>query len=70
MMLTRKSAGAPAHLSSSRLFAQSSQDAAKTIDRRAFLKRSASRGRGRVRSQLPFSMIGKAEAAARKKAQH
>jgi len=47
MMLTRKSAGAPAHLSSSRLSRSLSGMLAKTIDRRAFLKRSGiAAGRG------------------------
>src|SRR3989442_564572 len=65
MMLTRKSAGAPAHLSSSRLSRSLSGMLAKTIDRRAFLKRSGiAAGAGAFASQLPFSMIGKAEAAA------
>ncbi|TMH39892.1 MAG: twin-arginine translocation signal domain-containing protein, partial [Betaproteobacteria bacterium] len=64
-MLTRKSAGAPAHLSSSRLSRSLSGMLAKTIDRRAFLKRSGiAAGAGAFASQLPFSMIGKAEAAA------
>src|SRR3989449_9226154 len=67
MMLTRKSAGAPAHLSSSRLSRSLSGMLAKTIDRRAFLKRSGiAAGAGAFASQLPFSMIGKAEAAAEK----
>src|SRR5712692_7964677 len=67
MMLTRKSTGAPAHLSSSRLSRSLSGMLAKTIDRRAFLKRSGiAAGAGAFASQLPFSMIGKAEAAAEK----
>src|SRR5437879_3461465 len=67
MMLTRKSAGAPAHLSSSRLSRSLSGMLAKTIDRRAFLKRSGiAAGAGAFASQLPFSMIDKAEAAAEK----
>src|SRR2546428_2264959 len=67
MMLTRKFAGAPAHLSSSRLSRSLSGMLAKTIDRRAFLKRSGiAAGAGAFASQLPFSMIGKAEAAAEK----
>ncbi len=67
MMLTRKSAGAPAHLSSSRLSRSLSGMLAKTIDRRTFLKRSGvAAGAGAFASQLPFSMIGKAEAAAEK----
>src|SRR5947207_6509911 len=66
MMLTRKSAGAPAHLSSgnSRLSRSLSGMLAKTIDRRAFLKRSGvAVGAGAFATQLPFNMIGKAEAA-------
>src|SRR2546430_6200068 len=66
MMLTRKSAGAPAHLSSgnSRLSRSLSGMLAKTIDRRAFLKRSGlAAGAGAFASQLPFNMIGKADAA-------
>src|SRR6266571_4375597 len=67
MMLTRKSAGAPAHLSSSRLSRSLSGMLAKTIDRRTFLKRSGvAAGAGAFASQLPFSMIGKAEAASEK----
>src|SRR2546427_12508438 len=67
MMLTRKSAGAPAHLSSSRLSRSLSGMLAKTIDRRTFLKRSGvAAGAGAFASQLPFSMIGKADAAAEK----
>ena len=63
MLLTRKSAGAPAHSSSSRLSRSLSGMLAKTIDRRAFLKRSGvAVGAGAFASQLPFSMIGKAEA--------
>src|SRR5213592_4738885 len=66
MMLTRKSAGAPAHLSSgnSRLSRSLSGMLAKTIDRRAFLKRSGlAAGAGAFATQLPFNMIGKADAA-------
>jgi formate dehydrogenase major subunit len=64
MLLTRKSAGAPAHLSSSRLSRSLSGMLAKTIDRRAFLKRSGvAVGAGAFATQLPFNMIGKAEAA-------
>src|SRR5213083_2489807 len=66
MMLTRKSAGAPAHLASgnSRLSRGLSGMLAKTIDRRAFLKRSGlAAGAGAFATQLPFNMIGKAEAA-------
>src|SRR5437879_6183046 len=66
MMLTRKSAGAPALLSpgNSRLSRSLSGMLAKTIDRRAFLKRSGlAAGAGAFASQLPFNMIGKADAA-------
>ncbi|MGB7543370.1 MAG: molybdopterin-dependent oxidoreductase, partial [Burkholderiales bacterium] len=66
MMLTRKSAGAPAHLSSGqgRLSRGLSGMLAMTIDRRTFLKRSGvAAGAGTFASQLPFNMIGKAEAA-------
>ncbi|HTF14655.1 MAG TPA: molybdopterin-dependent oxidoreductase, partial [Burkholderiales bacterium] len=64
MMLTRKSAGAPAHLSSSRLSRSLSGMLAKTLDRRTFLKRSGvAAGAGAFASQLPFNMIGKADAA-------
>src|SRR5947199_7136819 len=66
MMLTRKSAGAPAHLSAgnSRLSRSLSGMLAKTIDRRAFLKRSGlAAGAGAFATQLPFNMIGKADAA-------
>jgi formate dehydrogenase major subunit len=66
MMLTRKSTGAPAQLSSGHggLSRSLSGMLAKTIDRRTFLKRSGvAAGAGAFASQLPFSMIGKAEAA-------
>src|SRR5882762_9286333 len=66
MMLTRKSTGAFAQLSSGhgRLSRSLSGMLAKTIDRRTFLKRSGvAAGAGAFASQLPFSMIGKAEAA-------
>src|SRR5499427_10501987 len=64
MLLTRKSAGAPAHSSSSRLSRSLSGMLAKTLDRRAFLKHSGvAAGAGAFATQLPFSMIGKAEAA-------
>src|SRR5882762_4177147 len=67
MLLTRKSTGGPAHLSSSRLSRSLSGMLAKTIDRRAFLKRSGvAAGAGAFASQLPFNMIGKADAAADK----
>jgi formate dehydrogenase major subunit len=61
MLLTRKSAGAPAH--PSRLSRSLSGMLAKTLDRRAFLKRSGvAVGAGAFATQLPFNMIGKAEA--------
>src|SRR5713101_9233669 len=69
MLLTRKSAGAPAHPSSghgaqSRLRRSLSGMLAKTMDRRAFLKRSGvAAGAGAFATQLPFNKIGKAEAA-------
>jgi formate dehydrogenase major subunit len=67
MLLTRKSAGAPAHSSSSRPQSRLSRSLsgmlAKTLDRRAFLKRSGvAAGAGAFATQLPFSMISKAEA--------
>ena len=67
MLLTRKSAGAPAHSTSSRLSRSLSGMLARTLDRRAFLKRSGvAVGAGAFATQLPFSMIGKAEAASEK----
>jgi len=70
MLLTRKSGAAAAtpsrgHASvQSRLSRGLSSVLARTIDRRTFLKRSGvSLGAGAVAAQLPFSMIGKAEAA-------
>ena len=70
MLLTRKSAGAPAHPAGgqsrpeSRLRRSLSGMLAKTLDRRAFLKRSGvAVGAGAFATQLPFNMIGKAEAA-------
>ena len=67
MLLTRKSAGAPAHPAAaghSRLSRSLSGMLAKTIDRRAFLKHSGvAVGAGAFATQLPFNMIGKAEAA-------
>ena len=67
MLLTRKSTGAPAHSSQSRHQSRLSRSLsgmlAKTLDRRAFLKRSGvAVGAGAFATQLPFSMIGKAEA--------
>jgi len=62
MLLTKKSS-APA-APQSRLSRGLSAVMGKTLDRRSFLKRSGiAAGAGAVASQLPFSMIGKAEAA-------
>ena len=62
MLLTRKSATAPS--AQSRLARGLAGMLAKTIDRRTFLKRSGvAAGAGAFASQLPFNMIGKAEAA-------
>ena len=70
MLLTRKSTGgaAASSASQSRLSRSASQALrgvlGKTIDRRTFLKRSGvSVGAGAVATQLPFNMLGKAEAA-------
>ena len=66
MLLTRKSpSGAPlrAH-AESKLSRSLAGVLAKTIDRRTFLKRSGvAAGAGAFASQLPFNLIGKAEAA-------
>jgi len=69
-MLTRKSAGAPVSLgrTESKLRRSLTGAFARTIDRRTFLKRSGiTVGTGAalstLASQLPFSMIGKADAA-------
>jgi len=63
MLLTRKSSAAAAM--PSRLSRNLSGVIGKTMDRRAFLKRSGlSVGVGAFASQLPFNMIGKAGAAA------
>ncbi len=62
MLLTRKANGSVAP--QSRLARGLSGVLAKTIDRRSFLRRSGlTIGAGAVASQLPFSMIGTAEAA-------
>jgi len=62
MLLTRKTASAPS--AQSRLARGVAGMLAKTIDRRSFLKRSGlAAGAGAFASQLPFNMIGKAEAA-------
>jgi len=62
MLLTRKSSGVP--VARARLSRTLSGALAKTIDRRTFLKRSGlAVGGGAFASQLPFSMIGKADAA-------
>ena len=62
MLLTRKFATAPS--AQSRLARGLAGMLAKTIDRRTFLKRSGvAAGAGAFASQLPFNLIGKAEAA-------
>jgi formate dehydrogenase major subunit len=62
MQLTRKTATAPS--AQHRLARGLAGVLAKTIDRRTFLKRSGvAAGAGAFASQLPFNMIGKAEAA-------
>jgi formate dehydrogenase major subunit len=62
MLLTRKSAATAA--AQPRLARALSGVPVRTIDRRAFLKRSGfTLGAGAVAAQLPFNMIGKAEAA-------
>ncbi len=62
MLLTRKSGGSVAQ--TSRLAQGLSGVLAKTIDRRAFLKRSGiAAGAGAVAAQLPFNMIEQAQAA-------
>src|SRR5439155_8737878 len=62
MLLTRKSASAAAE---PRLARGLQAGLAKTMDRRTFLKRSGvTAGTAAVASQLPYSMIGTAEAAA------
>jgi formate dehydrogenase major subunit len=61
MLLTRKATSQP--LPQGRLARGLGNVMAKTMDRRAFLKRSGvTVGAGAVASQLPFSMIGTAEA--------
>jgi len=63
MLLTKKSS-ATAAAPQSRLARGLSAVMGKTLDRRAFLKRSGfTVGAGAVASQLPFSVIGQAEAA-------
>ncbi|HUG76100.1 MAG TPA: formate dehydrogenase subunit alpha [Burkholderiales bacterium] len=62
MLLTRKASSSA--VPQSRLARGFSGVLAKTMDRRGFLKRSGvTVGAGAVASQLPFSMIGRAEAA-------
>ncbi len=62
MQLTRKSASAPS--AQNRLARGLAGVLAKTIDRRTFLKRSGvAAGAGAFASQLPFNLIGRAEAA-------
>jgi len=64
MLLTRKSAGATASPRESKLRRSLSGAFATTIDRRSFLKRSGvAVGTGAFASQIPFNMIGKADAA-------
>ena len=61
MLLTRKATSTA--LPQPRLARGLSGAVAKTMDRRSFLKRSGiTVGAGAVASQLPFSMIGAAEA--------
>jgi formate dehydrogenase major subunit len=68
MLLTRKSAGAA--VPQARLARSLSGALARTVDRRAFLKRSGVVvGAGTFASQLPFNMIGKAEAQEKKVAE-
>ena len=63
MLLTRKASSQA--VPQSRLSRAVANAQAKTMDRRAFLQRSGvTVGAGAVASQLPFSMIGRAEAAA------
>ncbi|HTO50671.1 MAG TPA: molybdopterin-dependent oxidoreductase [Burkholderiales bacterium] len=65
MLLTRKSSGTAAP--QSRLTRSLSGALARTVDRRAFLKRSGvAVGAGAFASQLPFNVIGKAEAQEKK----
>ncbi len=62
MLLTKKSSGVAA--ASGRLAHGVSGMLGKTIDRRAFLKRSGiTLGAGAVATQLPFNIVGKTEAA-------
>jgi formate dehydrogenase major subunit len=71
MLLTRKSpeVATPQSQSASKLRRSLAGVAGKTLDRRSFLKRSGlAVGTGAFASQLPFNMIGKAEAADEKKA--
>ena len=68
MLLTRKSSGTA--VPQSRLARSLSGALARTVDRRAFLKRSGvAVGAGAFASQLPFNMIGKAEAQEKKVAE-
>ena len=63
MLLTRKSAGATTP--TSRISRSASGVLGKTIDRRTFLKRSGlTLGAGAVAAQLPYAMVGKANAEA------
>ncbi len=66
MLLTKKSSGQAS--GRSRLTRNVSGFVASTMDRRSFLKRSGlTVGAGAFATQLPFSMVGKAEAAAETK---
>ena len=63
MLLTRKSTNSAAP--QARLARGLSGALAKTIDRRTFLKRSGvTLGAGAVAAQLPYNIVGKAEAKA------
>src|SRR5882672_12026911 len=66
MLLTRKSTShSQDGASQGRLSRSASGMLGRTIDRRAFLRRSGiALGTGAVASQLPFNIVGKAEAAA------
>ncbi len=67
MLLTKKSA--TTSTPQSRLARSLSGTLARTVDRRAFLKRSGvAVGAGAFASQLPFNMVGRAEAQEKKSA--
>src|SRR5581483_2415825 len=66
MQLTRKAGSGAASQSRARLARGLSGALAKTMDRRAFLKHTGvAAGAGAFATQLPFNMIGRAEAQAR-----